>query len=323
MVSHEENAMSDTSLSHKRHQEYVYRLPTPPRIIIPPPTLQTEVPDVAIERVIHPEEGQVDMSFLSGVDFSDVVQRNSLIEWTYERRRQAQMVLPFLYLGPMVAAKDMAFLRNEQITMLLAIRPRQTGMIGAFKAAQDANLETCAIEVPNNQALISTFPNALKIINEHLYRVYKRDARHPQMGKVFVFCESGNEKSAAIVAAYLMEMLADIDFVKAMQICQAQRFCVNFDDALKHLLQSYWEIISARRLVAKTRPSSLPSSSNLSVRHSQPVSTGSSNRSPSVSGHKRTLDDVYDDDMDMDDGVDSSDDARFRGREIAPFEDSR
>ncbi|OCL14759.1 phosphatases II [Glonium stellatum] len=320
MASHEEAAMSDTSYSHTRFQEYTYRLPTPPRIIIPPPTLAAEIPDVEIERVIQPEDDHIDVSFLNNVDFSGIVQRNALLEWSYERRRQAQMILPFLYLGPMVAAKDKTFLAKEGITMLLAVRPGHTGMVGAFKAAQEAGVETDIIEVPNHQALIAAFPRAVRKINEHLSSVHHRVQSRPegpQMGKVLVFCESGNERSAAVVAAYLMEMLDDIDYIKAMQLCQAQRFCVNFDDALKHLLQSYWDILIAKRSVAE---------SNHSVRHSisssRNLSTGSVcnvNRQPAR--QKRTLDVSYEDDMDIDDSMDASDEARFLGREFAPFQD--
>ncbi|KAK3081559.1 hypothetical protein LTR53_020464, partial [Teratosphaeriaceae sp. CCFEE 6253] len=89
------------------------------------------------------------------------------------------------------------------------------------------------------------------MINEHLARSHQRTGK---VGKVLVFCESGNERSAGVVAAYLMETHADVDFIKAMQLVQAQRFCANFDDAMKRLLQGYWDILRAGRQVAAASP---------------------------------------------------------------------
>ncbi|KAG9619567.1 phosphatases II, partial [Aureobasidium melanogenum] len=112
--------------------------------------------------------------------------------------------------------------------------------------------------------------------------------------KVLVFCESGNERSAAVVAAYLMEILADVDHIKAMQIVQAQRFCVNFDDNVKRLLQGYWDILQARRTTANFSTSGRP---------------------------KRLLErDMDHDGMDIDESGDDGE--RFQSRTFAPFVDT-
>ncbi|KAF2502796.1 phosphatases II [Lophium mytilinum] len=317
-VVHEEATMSDQTLLHKRHHDYVYRLPTPPRIVIPPPTLANELPEVEIDRPSQQNAGDIDVSFLSSVDFSTFLSRNSLMDWSYERRRQAQMVLPFIFLGPMVAAKDMAFLQKEGITMILAIRPRAMGMVGAFKAAEEAGIHTATLEVPDYHTLISTFPRATRLINAHLSSTFTSDPNNPRLGKVFVFCESGNEKSAAIVAAYLMEMLGNIDYIKAIQICQAQRFCVNFDDTLKNLLQSYWDILLAKRSVAKANHGLITPD----LLHGQVAQNIPGERSGS-SRPKRSLDDSCDGDMEMEDAEWLSNDARLRAREAAPFQDVR
>lgn len=322
MSSHERSALSDTSHSHTRHHEYSYRLPSPPRIVIPPPTLATEMPDLDIGRVAETENGELDMSFLGHIDLENIIQRNSLLEWSYERRRQAHMILPFLYLGPMIAAKDKAFLHNEGITMVLSIRSNAKAMSGALQAAQDAGVDVATLEIPLYQSLVSNFPRTTQLINRHLAkvnRVAEMSPNMPRMGKVLVFCESGNEKSAAVVAAYLMEVLDDFDYMKAMQVCQAQRFCVNFDDTIKHLLQSYWDILQAKRLVAKARPATALPNGNL-----HPDQSNRFNAALNTNGkHKRTIDDTFDEDMDMDEGVGFSDGQRFSGRDVTPFQDSR
>lgn len=147
----EEAAMSDLPNMHMRNQhDYTYRLPASPRIVVPPPTLTTDMPEIALGD--SPRE-QADISFLKELDLKDIVQKNTLLEWAYERRRQAQMILPWLYLGPMVAAKDKAFLEREGITMVLAVRTQPNSLMGAMQAASQVCLEVNSIEAPSFYAL--------------------------------------------------------------------------------------------------------------------------------------------------------------------------
>ena len=71
-------------------------------------------------------------------------------------------------------------------------------------------------------------------------------------GKVLLFCESGNGRSAAVAAAYVMTMF-DTDLTRALQFVSGQRFCANFDDETKFLLKSYEDILVARRSVNRSR----------------------------------------------------------------------
>ena len=121
-----------------------------------------------------------------------------------------------------------------------------------------------------------------------------------------MFCESGNERSAGVVAAYLMETHVDVDFIKAMQLVQAQRFCANFDDALKRLLQGYWDILCAKREVAAVdgRASGFNG-----------VANGYGNH---TAKGKRSLQRDEDEEMD---GMGGDDWQRFSGRTFAPFMD--
>jgi serine/threonine/tyrosine-interacting protein len=136
------------------------------------------------------------------------------------------------------------------------------------------------------------------MINSHLSRIYTATG---QLGKVLVFCESGNERSAGVIAAYLMETHENVDYIKSMQLCQAQRFCVNFDDAMKRLLQSYWDILCARRSVAADRR--------------QSVQTGAVRS-------KRVLERDDDDEDENMDGMQEDDLERFGGRTFTPFMDA-
>ncbi|KAF2629007.1 phosphatases II [Macroventuria anomochaeta] len=308
---------SSLGMTMRNHNEYSYRLPTPPRVVVPPPTLSTDMPGL----VVGTGSGGLDISFLKDMALEDIVQKNTLIDWAYERRRQAQMILPWLFLGPMVASKDKDFFARDGITMVLAIRSRDGSMSGALQAARDAGLTVATIEAPAYHDLIRRFGDTTRIINEHVAGVRQHALEktgQPTLGKVLVFCESGNEKSAAVVAAYLMEILDNFDYIKAMQVCQAQRFCVNFDDTIKNILRSYWDVLQAARSVSSFNAQQYQVNNfakfGQRASHLQPSSTVRS---------KRSIEDTRDDDdVAMEDSLDPSDALRFQGRDNTPFQNS-
>lgn len=315
--------MSDIPHAHIAHHEYSYRLPTPPRIVVPPPTLSTEVPELHVSETDAGAQ-EDDTAFLKEMNLDSIIAKNTLLDWAYERRRQAQMILPWLYLGPLTSAKDREWLKSAGITMVLAIRSRTNTMMGAMQAAKEVCMQVQSVEAASYYDLIGQLPNTTMMINRHVAKVRRMTevSGTPQLGKVLVFCESGNEKSAAVVAAYLMEILDDFDFIKAMQICQAQRFCVNFDDSIKNILQNYWDIVVARRSVAKSRSALLSSTalaSDLQQLAQQNPQQLQAPQRPTLK-NKRSLE--LDDDTDMSDGGDPSDVLRFTDRDVTPFMDS-
>ena len=179
-------------------------------------------------------------------------------EWRYDLRRQAQPMVSYLYLGPSNAARDVEWLRKEGITLLLVIRDStmaQARFLSAEKVANQLGVESDCVDVAGNTELIAAFPRAIERINDHLVAVFQHRTSKgmspddpASFGKVLVFCESGNERSATVVAAYLMHMY-NLSEITAIQCMQTQRFCVAFDDGLKHLLRSYGDILVARSLV--------------------------------------------------------------------------
>jgi serine/threonine/tyrosine-interacting protein len=269
-----------------RRDAFSSRLPTPPRIVVPPPTANIHL---APEFDLH---SNAKSGPLSEIDYTSMT-TSSLLDWSYERRRQAQQILPFLYLGPMSAVKDANFLRDEGITLLMAVRQRHSFeskiMQAALNVADHVGIDKKALDMSSAHELVASFSRAAITIDEHMN---SRPA-----AKVFIFCESGNERSAAVMAAYLMHTLADVDHIRAMQIVQAQRFCVNFDDNVKRLLQGYWDLLQARRCTANMNSGGRP---------------------------KRLLErDADNDGMDIDAHRDSGHDAeRFTSRTFAPFVDT-
>ena len=193
-------------------------------------------------------------------------------------------------------------------------------MMGALHAAGQVCMEVRSIEAYNFYDLTSKLAEAASIISTHVARVRQHRLEttgQATFGKVLVFCESGNEKSAAVVAAYLMQTLENIDHIRAMQIVQAQRFCVNFDDILKNILRSFWDIVQARRSIAALAQTSQQTSS--SNAHAQ---SGLLPLPPPMK-QKRGIEDTRDDDddTDMENGTEASDALRFSGRDVTPFQD--
>lgn len=243
----------------------------------------------------------------------------------------AQQVLPFLYLGPMSAAKDRDFLQREGITMVIAVRNTMSAQAKLLtsKAVQELGINTRMIDVTGNQELIAAFPRAIEAINSHLSAMYQQDQVRPAQaattgqvhlrstpGKVLVFCESGNERSATLVTAYIMAMYAT-DLIKAIQIVQAQRFAVAFDDSLRNLLLTYETILKAKRDVVQADNRSLGVPGGVRDPSASVESDNGARK-----GSKRTFDDTYDDDMEVDGGNVHLDYGRFEMRDgSAPFQD--
>jgi len=201
--------------------------------------------------------------------------------------------------------------------MLLVIRDTTTAtanLLNGKKATDQLGIECKTIDVRGNQELIRAFPRAIETINNHLVEVYRQRGGiipenlpsdvAPTWGKILVFCESGNERSATIVAAYLMKIYG-LDLVSAIQYIQTQRFCVAFDDGLKNLLFNYQQLLEAERSVSMEQQVT----TILPYRNGQPIVT---------TREKRSRDEV-EDDMEMDDG-NADDVSRFEGRTpFAPF----
>jgi serine/threonine/tyrosine-interacting protein len=271
--------------------------------------------------------------YLKTISYDNFLQGDAMISWKYEQRRTAQMILPFLYLGPSSAARDLNFLQHQGITMVMAVRDTmsaQARLLGS-KTATQAGIKSYAVDVAGNQELIAAFPRAIESINAHLSTVYDEQQKvtverqalgqeplPPVHGKVLLYCESGNERSAAVAIAYIMTIFK-LSLVQSIHIVQAQRFSISCDDDLRYLLQSYEGILLAQRDVAKSN-----STASVSGPVVYELETANSHGRGGTKAAKRTIDDAYngDNDEDMVD-VDGQDDReRFTTRKgSAPFGD--
>ncbi|KAK5660460.1 hypothetical protein OQA88_13006 [Cercophora sp. LCS_1] len=186
--------------------------------------------------------GLTEAAFQTVASYGPLAAKDNANQWVYEARRQIQQVLPYMYLGPASAVRDRQFIANEGITMMLALRNARfptTGFVIVDKVAAELGIARENIDISGHWELAGAFTRAVGLINAHLELAGPR-------GRVLVVCETGNERSAAVVGAYIMTVYA-VDLVMAVQFVGLKRFCVMFDDDTKNAMQVYGDILRARR----------------------------------------------------------------------------
>ena len=244
-----------------------------------------------------------------------------MLNWKYESRRDAQPILPFIFLGPSNIARDVNFVASNGITLLLAVRSASAAkarpsLLNPATFTSAANIETGTFDLDTPYDLITRVRPTIKAMNDHLERscinqppISINDVR----GKILVFCESGNDRSTVLVAAYIM-VVYGVDAITAIQLVQSQRFCVNVDEGMKRMLLDFGEILKAERDVAY---SSAEADETLRFIHSQ--STNSVNNFKMNRPTKRNIQRAYESDEDMDEDVWTTEYTERTGK--APFED--
>lgn len=247
---------------------YSSRPPSPPSVYIPGPPVHS----AHNEMTVVPSYANVDPAQLTMDDLAIITggkaqsARDTATHWNYADRRTAQPVLDYLYLGPSSIARDRAWLRDNGITMLLAARDARMAearLMLVDKVAQELGIHAEHVDVTGNQDLIAALPGVIRSINDHILSVYRRQAQPLAQGenngavvdwstfkraRVLVFCETGNERSATIVIAYLMTVFG-MDMVQACQFVHYRRFCISMDEDMKWLLQTFEGILSAKKTV--------------------------------------------------------------------------
>ncbi|KAK4163188.1 protein-tyrosine phosphatase-like protein [Cladorrhinum sp. PSN259] len=236
---------------------FTTRPPSPPYIHVPTITQRGQG---TTSMSIAPSFSDVDSTQLTEADLRKITSGGALQSatdssntWKYESRRQAQPILDFLYLGPSSVTKDHAFLTSAGITLILAIRDARFGGMFANcqRAANTLGISADTVDITPGQDLIKSFGVVVKIINEHLLHVYSA-SNGDRKGRVLICCETGNDRSALMAAAYIMTVFG-LDLVTTVQFMTLQRFCVTFGDEMKFLLQTYDDILRARRDVSRAR----------------------------------------------------------------------
>ncbi|KAJ3499984.1 hypothetical protein NM208_g17247 [Fusarium decemcellulare] len=149
--------------------------------------------------------------------------------------------------------------------MMLVVRDRRMASIqlqSVEKAARALNIAVHYVDIGGNDEIIRALPDTIRAINDHLLAIYHSQARSKSQdgklivdpstfrrGKVLFACETGNDRSAAVAAAYIMAVFGK-DMVTTVQFICVQRFCCCFDEDIKRKLQSWEDILRARSQVA-------------------------------------------------------------------------
>ncbi|KAL5049660.1 hypothetical protein BDW71DRAFT_175194 [Aspergillus fruticulosus] len=201
-------------------------------------------------------EGEfVSPGFFQHIDLSIFALPRSEVEWTYNMRRNAQRILPFLYLGPWNTLSNKQWLRDEGITLLLGVRDQrlaQSRLFSGQKAAAGVGIEADSFDIVDGQDLISRLPQTIRRINDHIYFSVDLATGAQISKKVLVFCETGNGLSALVVVAYCMVML-NMSLGQAINFIHSQRFCIDMEDGLKPMLLAFEGLLDAKRDVEKAK----------------------------------------------------------------------
>lgn len=216
--------------------------------------------------------------------------------WSYKSRHAAQPVLPFMYLGPASVARDATFISSAGITMVVSVRnassaTKQPKWLDPSRFPSCSGLQTTTFDVDNPYEVITRIRPVIKSITDHL-------AAHTQgasiaslddvKGRILVVCESGNERSPALVAAYIM-LLYGITWHQSLNFIHTHRFSVCLNSGMNEMLKTWQGILQAESDVAPLQNAAFGSSGSVkSVLLSKKAI-------------KRGIDDAYDSDETMTD----------------------
>jgi serine/threonine/tyrosine-interacting protein len=303
----------------------------PERIVIPAPNIEftagTPAFNVDTQHFDHVNESCGNPIFMQSIrSLHKLELQHQMLSWKYEHRRHAQLILPFLFLGPSTVAQNADFVQSNGITFMVAVRSTFTirklpKYLDPTYFASAKGLDSAVIDLDTPYDLARNLRRIIKAMNDHLQ---KSCAQHPISSindiraKIIVFCESGNERSTVVVCAYLM-VVYGLDAVSAIQVVQSQRFCIDVKDEMKNMLFDTESLLVAERQVAAAAraqeevklamalsPNSLDTPQLLTLNKSS----------------KRNLDEAYASDEEMEDSFEWSGPA-YSNRRVgsAPFAD--
>ncbi|KLT46571.1 phosphatases II [Cutaneotrichosporon oleaginosum] len=197
-------------------------------------------------------------------------------EWKYEMRREAQAILPNLFLGPFQASTNLGRLREKRITHILCLRDSVEARLIYPRFPTEFVYLTLDVADSDGQNIISIFPRCREFI----------DMAMDAGGAVLVHCNSGIATAPAIVMGYLMWKFG-WDYLLALTFVQSKRYCVA-PASFEAQLREYTAIAQAHK--------ALPAGSRSGIGdHKRALEQDNEEGAPPRGASKRRLTDDEDD----------------------------
>ncbi|KWU41460.1 phosphatases II [Rhodotorula sp. JG-1b] len=159
-------------------------------------------------------------------------------DWKYEMRREAQEILPGLYVGPFQPSMKREVLKNLGVTHILCIAETREAQVGTEQTRNSHRPTADPILDLYSHILKPKFPGEFEYLiqdirdadDQNLIRIFPQacqfiDGALQNGGRVLVHCGDGISRSPAIVTAYVM-IKTGLGHEDAFAFVQARRFCV-------------------------------------------------------------------------------------------------
>lgn len=260
---------------------YSHRAPSPPEIDIPVPVKRSNGHGAII--TLQAQPGSLLVAYNYPEDLRVTVAKEDSREWKYERRWNAQCIMDGLYLGPTKIVRDMQFMQDTQITMVVVVcsewvKKARLNSVSVVEASLNLQVEYVALE--SLSQTIHDMQGVLQLLLDHRNRMESLQRK----SNILITCETGNDRSAALVAAYLILLYGE-PAVKVIQYISLKRFCSAFTEPTKRMLVAWQDITTAKSNVQAQLAETTTTSSEVNV---------------TETSKKRRRDEPYDDDMEID-----------------------
>mmetsp|Transcript_16898 Transcript_16898/g.36365 ORF Transcript_16898/g.36365 Transcript_16898/m.36365 type:complete len:211 (-) Transcript_16898:26-658(-) len=149
-------------------------------------------------------------------------------DWTYPKKREAQEIIPGLWLGPFGAARNQEFLKRAAITDALVVRGPEEARIIAPKYPEFIHYEVLECQDNPFENIIRFFPSVKKLLDEVIGRG----------GRILVHGNAGLSRSAAFVVAYVMERF-NLTSDQAHHYVLQRRHCISINEGFRNQIREY------------------------------------------------------------------------------------
>lgn len=162
-------------------------------------------------------------------------------QWRYEYRQLAQQIDTNLFLGPLSMVKDLDFLTENNIRVLISISDIRIVPAVVRHKYEPSGQFKCLSYDPGNKIL-----SPMHLVSQLMEICQVVEEAERENVNVLIYCETGSNSSAVATAAYLIYKY-DFDLIKAVQTVQARRFCAVFDDTARYNLCTFQDICKAHK----------------------------------------------------------------------------